>query len=83
MVHQMKLGPSFANIYKVKGYGATPSELAAALKGSEIVLIPAGVPRKPGMTRDGTFRQLPCSIVSRLTAPRSVQHQRLYRPRLG
>lgn len=23
------------------------------MKGAEIVLIPAGVPRKPGMTRDG------------------------------
>jgi malate dehydrogenase len=29
--------------------------LAAALKGAEIVLIPAGVPRKPGMTRDDLF----------------------------
>jgi malate dehydrogenase len=28
--------------------------IEAALKGAEIVLIPAGVPRKPGMTRDGT-----------------------------
>jgi malate/lactate dehydrogenase len=59
MVHQLKSGPPFAEIYKVKGYGATPSELAAALKGSEIVLIPAGVPRKPGMTRDGTFDSFP------------------------
>ncbi|RFU82050.1 malate dehydrogenase [Trichoderma arundinaceum] len=39
----------------VKGYEATPSGLAAALKGSDIVLIPAGVPRKPGMTRDDLF----------------------------
>ncbi|KAK1765870.1 malate dehydrogenase-like protein [Phialemonium atrogriseum] len=39
----------------VKGYDPTPSGLAAALKGSEIVLIPAGVPRKPGMTRDDLF----------------------------
>ncbi|CAK9436067.1 uncharacterized protein LODBEIA_P06250 [Lodderomyces beijingensis] len=29
--------------------------LAAALKGSDIVIIPAGVPRKPGMTRDDLF----------------------------
>jgi malate dehydrogenase len=28
--------------------------IKAALEGAEIVLIPAGVPRKPGMTRDGT-----------------------------
>ncbi|ESZ89835.1 malate dehydrogenase [Sclerotinia borealis F-4128] len=40
---------------KVKGYEPTPSGLAAALTGAEIVLIPAGVPRKPGMTRDDLF----------------------------
>lgn len=38
---------------QVRGYDATPSQLAEALKGAEIVIIPAGVPRKPGMTRDG------------------------------
>lgn len=38
---------------KVTGYEATPSSLRDALNGAEIVLIPAGVPRKPGMTRDG------------------------------
>jgi malate dehydrogenase len=40
---------------KVTGYEPTPSGLDAALKGAEIVLIPAGVPRKPGMTRDDLF----------------------------
>ena len=35
--------------------GYVKEQLDEALKGSEIVLIPAGVPRKPGMTRDGTF----------------------------
>jgi malate dehydrogenase len=30
-------------------------ELAAALKGVDVVVIPAGVPRKPGMTRDDLF----------------------------
>lgn len=30
-------------------------ELEQALKGSELVIIPAGVPRKPGMTRDDLF----------------------------
>merc|ERR1712144_67057 len=40
---------------KVTGYDPTPSGLAAALKGAEIVLIPAGVPRKTGMTRDDLF----------------------------
>jgi len=32
-----------------------PEELAGALKGAELVIIPAGVPRKPGMTRDDLF----------------------------
>ncbi|KAK1961077.1 malate dehydrogenase [Colletotrichum sublineola] len=39
----------------VKGYDPTATGLASALKGSEVVLIPAGVPRKPGMTRDDLF----------------------------
>ncbi|KAB8076749.1 lactate/malate dehydrogenase [Aspergillus leporis] len=39
----------------VTGYDPTESGLRDALKGSEIVLIPAGVPRKPGMTRDDLF----------------------------
>ncbi|BDD59279.1 Malate dehydrogenase, cytoplasmic [Monascus purpureus] len=39
----------------VTGYEPTPTGLSEALKGSEIVLIPAGVPRKPGMTRDDLF----------------------------
>ncbi|KAF5477047.1 hypothetical protein F2P56_003726 [Juglans regia] len=32
-----------------------PSELANCLKGANVVVIPAGVPRKPGMTRDDLF----------------------------
>ncbi|KAB8337051.1 hypothetical protein FH972_021355 [Carpinus fangiana] len=39
----------------VKGYDAGEAGLKDALTGSEIVLIPAGVPRKPGMTRDDLF----------------------------
>lgn len=39
---------------KVKGY-LGPDNLAECLKGSELVVIPAGVPRKPGMTRDDLF----------------------------
>jgi malate dehydrogenase len=31
------------------------SELPTALKGAQVVIIPAGVPRKPGMTRDDLF----------------------------
>ena len=32
-----------------------PDQINAALSGSDIVVIPAGVPRKPGMTRDDLF----------------------------
>ncbi|XP_053211726.1 malate dehydrogenase, mitochondrial-like [Panonychus citri] len=39
---------------KVTGHMG-PEELGEALKGSDVVLIPAGVPRKPGMTRDDLF----------------------------
>lgn len=38
---------------EVVGYPA--EKLAEALKGVKIVVIPAGVPRKPGMTRDDLF----------------------------
>lgn len=31
------------------------AELTAALKDVDLVIIPAGVPRKPGMTRDDLF----------------------------
>lgn len=37
----------------VKGYEDPQAGLKECLTGAEIVLIPAGVPRKPGMTRDG------------------------------
>ncbi|CAI5966002.1 unnamed protein product [Closterium sp. NIES-65] len=39
---------------KAKGYLGS-DELAGALEGSDLVLIPAGVPRKPGMTRQDLF----------------------------
>eukprot|EP00246_Nothoceros_aenigmaticus_P018056 TRINITY_DN9304_c0_g1_i1.p1 TRINITY_DN9304_c0_g1~~TRINITY_DN9304_c0_g1_i1.p1 ORF type:complete len:400 (-),score=90.45 TRINITY_DN9304_c0_g1_i1:213-1412(-) len=39
---------------KVTGFTG-PSELAEALKGVDLVVIPAGVPRKPGMSRDDLF----------------------------
>ena len=32
-----------------------PEKLGAALYGAQLVIIPAGVPRKPGMTRDDLF----------------------------
>uniref|UniRef100_A0A3Q2NTS5 Malate dehydrogenase n=1 Tax=Fundulus heteroclitus TaxID=8078 RepID=A0A3Q2NTS5_FUNHE len=39
---------------QVSGY-IGPDQLDAALQGCEVVVIPAGVPRKPGMTRDDLF----------------------------
>jgi malate dehydrogenase len=39
---------------KVTGH-AGADELGAALTGCDVVVIPAGVPRKPGMTRDDLF----------------------------
>ncbi|KAK0527333.1 hypothetical protein OC834_002970 [Tilletia horrida] len=39
----------------VQGYLPKDDGLAKALKGADIVVIPAGVPRKPGMTRDDLF----------------------------
>ncbi|OZJ02358.1 Malate dehydrogenase, mitochondrial [Bifiguratus adelaidae] len=40
---------------KVTGYVPENNGLAKALEGSNVVVIPAGVPRKPGMTRDDLF----------------------------
>jgi malate dehydrogenase len=44
----------------IKGYvplSKTDNEsIKVALKGSDIVIIPAGIPRKPGMTRDDLFK---------------------------
>ncbi|XP_043190041.1 malate dehydrogenase, mitochondrial-like [Amphibalanus amphitrite] len=39
---------------KVTGF-VGPDQLKASLEGCEVVVIPAGVPRKPGMTRDDLF----------------------------
>ncbi|KAH6884369.1 malate dehydrogenase [Coprinopsis sp. MPI-PUGE-AT-0042] len=49
----------------VKGYAA--DQLDQALEGVEVVVIPAGVPRKPGMTRDDLFNTN-ASIVRDLAA---------------
>ncbi|KAL7061676.1 hypothetical protein AAHC03_01609 [Spirometra sp. Aus1] len=43
-----------------------PSELPNALSGANVVVIPAGVPRKPGMTRDDLFK-FNASVVASLT----------------
>ncbi len=44
-----------------------PGELGAALAGADLVVIPAGVPRKPGMTRDDLFA-INAGIVADLAA---------------
>ncbi|XP_078429602.1 malate dehydrogenase [Wolffia australiana] len=44
-----------------------PAELASCLRGVDLVVIPAGVPRKPGMTRDDLF-QINAGIVKALVA---------------
>ncbi|KAF7978182.1 hypothetical protein HWV62_1384 [Athelia sp. TMB] len=41
---------------KVTGYLPPNDGLLAALKDADLVVIPAGVPRKPGMTRDDLFK---------------------------
>jgi len=38
-----------------KVVGFSGGDLGKALEGSEVVVVPAGVPRKPGMTRDDLF----------------------------
>ncbi|KAF1915710.1 malate dehydrogenase-like protein [Ampelomyces quisqualis] len=40
----------------VKGYLPKDDGLQHALSGADIVVIPAGIPRKPGMTRDDLFK---------------------------
>ncbi|KAI5475923.1 malate dehydrogenase [Pseudohyphozyma bogoriensis] len=49
------------------GFAPENNGLEAALEGAEIVIIPAGMPRKPGMTRDDLFNSN-ASIIRDLTA---------------
>merc|ERR1711890_166899 len=49
----------------VKGYN--PDQIKEALTGADVIVIPAGVPRKPGMTRDDLFNTN-ASIVRDLSA---------------
>lgn len=50
----------YPTLQTIKGYSPSTkedqSQLKAALEGSDIVVIPAGVPRKPGMTRNDLFK---------------------------
>ena len=52
-MHQ-KLPCLTSYLSKVTGYRGD-DQLPAALTGAHLVVIPAGVPRKPGMTRDDLF----------------------------
>ncbi|ORY82987.1 putative MDH1-malate dehydrogenase precursor, mitochondrial [Leucosporidium creatinivorum] len=52
---------------EVIGYAPEQDGLKKALKGAEVIIIPAGMPRKPGMTRDDLFNTN-ASIVRDLAA---------------
>merc|ERR1711939_220391 len=57
IVHTVGVGADLSHIEtkaKVTGYAGNDN-LEASLQGCELVIIPAGVPRKPGMTRDDLF----------------------------
>ncbi|KAG7206048.1 hypothetical protein KM043_003446 [Ampulex compressa] len=54
------------SVAKVKAFTG-PDQLKDSLKGAQVVIIPAGVPRKPGMTRDDLFNTN-ASIVRDLAA---------------
>jgi len=57
IVHTLGVAADLSHIEtgsKVTGF-VGPDQLKDSLKGCEVVVIPAGVPRKPGMTRDDLF----------------------------
>ncbi|MCJ1404453.1 hypothetical protein MMC11_007678 [Xylographa trunciseda] len=45
-----------SSIAKISGYLPKDDGLKHALTGADVVVIPAGIPRKPGMTRDDLFK---------------------------
>ena len=55
MKEALEMEVNVLQVHQVKGYQPDASGLKECLTGAEIVLIPAGVPRKPGMTRDGWY----------------------------
>ncbi|PAA93713.1 hypothetical protein BOX15_Mlig032304g3, partial [Macrostomum lignano] len=52
---------------EVSGFDG-PASLSDCLKGSRVVVIPAGVPRKPGMTRDDLFNTNAGIVADLITA---------------
>ncbi|KAG8532032.1 uncharacterized protein KY384_003668 [Bacidia gigantensis] len=45
-----------SSVAKITGYLPADDGLKKALTGADVVVIPAGIPRKPGMTRDDLFK---------------------------
>jgi len=45
-----------SSIAKISGYLPKDDGMKSALTGADICIIPAGIPRKPGMTRDDLFK---------------------------
>jgi len=45
-----------SSIAQIEGYLPADDGMKKALTGADIVVIPAGIPRKPGMTRDDLFK---------------------------
>ncbi len=56
-------------------------ELGASLEGADLVVIPAGVPRKPGMTRDDLFN-INAGIVKNLVTAIAKHAPKVSRRRL-
>lgn len=63
--HTQHINLFFPSPSPLQGF-AGDAELGAALKDCDLVIIPAGVPRKPGMTRDDLFK-INAGIVAGLT----------------
>nr|XP_025718898.1 malate dehydrogenase, mitochondrial-like isoform X2 [Callorhinus ursinus] len=60
-------GLTLYDIAHTPGVAADPSHIetrAHCLKGCNVVVIPAGVPRKPGMTRDDLFNTNACIVAT-------------------
>jgi malate dehydrogenase len=63
--------PASCALLQVTGHTGEEN-LPACLEGADLVVIPAGVPRKPGMTRDDLFN-INAGIVKKL-AEKVAQH---------
>lgn len=58
-----------SHMCRAQGYEG-PESLGDALKGCDLVIIPAGVPRKPGMTRDDLFKASAAARLLQAATPR-------------